>query len=156
MRVRAVAVVSSVATACAIVFAVVATGTGDRERAEASLFLERFQAIDIEDPLVERRERIEAIARSPISTEEIDAIRDACVAAHRTMIHAEDSSAAARAHFEQATAGNPGAHIPTEVQASIELALSESNDALERAREQLPRCEDRVRSLEVRFSRRRR
>lgn len=130
----------------------------DRSRNDALLFLDRYGELDVDDPVDDRRERVEALAAIPFSAGDVDRVRDTCVEAHRTLILAEDRGTEARAAFDRATAGGRVAEseIPTETRASIEAALAESNDALARAREQLPRCMSEARRLEVRYQQRRR
>jgi hypothetical protein len=123
-----------------------------RTRNEALLFLDRYEGIDLDDPLDERKQSIDALAALPLSSAEVAEVRDVCVEAHRTLIRAEEHSAAARADLEHATAdGQREEDIPTEVRAQIEAHLQSSNESLALARETLPRCMERVHQLEVRF-----
>ena len=152
MRARTLALGSILVAVGALVVLAFFMDRDDRSRNDALLLLDRYEGIDVDDPVEERRTRIEALAAIPLGDGTADRVRDACVEAHRLLIRAEDTSATARGLFAQATRGG-GAEddIPTAVRADIESALSESNDALTEARDRMPRCLSEMRTLEVRF-----
>lgn len=130
----------------------------DRTRNDALLFLDRYDDLDVDDAIEQRRPLVDDIAALPFSSNEVDGVRDHCVDAHRTLIVAEERGVEARALFDRATDGGrvPEGDIPTDIRASIEAALGESNDALERVRPLMADCDDRVRRLRTRFQPRRR
>ena len=127
---------------------------GDEQaRNEAMLFLDRFQEIDVDDPLEERRTAIQSIRDLALTDPSVVAARDACVTAHETMIEAEDQHAIANHLFVESTGA--GEHEPSaEVRAQIDSAIDHSNDAIERAPELFSRCNSAVNQLERRFHRR--
>ena len=158
MRARSLALLTIMVAVGALAVMFFFTRQDDRTRNDALLFLDRYQALDLDDPIEERRQRVDALDALPFASEEVERVRDACVGAHRTLIVAEERGAEARAIFERETDHGRIAEsdLPTEVRASIEAALSESNEALPRAREELRTCMDDARRLEVRFQPRRR
>ncbi|MDQ3037473.1 MAG: hypothetical protein M3Y87_34075 [Myxococcota bacterium] len=168
MRARNLVLLSSVVAAGAIAFVVLSSsgalesspfGGGDeRTRNDAMLFLARYDQLDVDDPIDQRRPLVESLEAMPFATPEVDRARDFCVDAHRALILAEERGIEARAAFDRASEGGriEEPDIPTETRASIESALTESNDALARAREQLPRCMREARDLGTRFRPRRR
>lgn len=157
MRLRTLATVTILVAVGALAAMLFLTRQDDRTRNDALLFLDRYEALDVDDPLETRRPLVEALAAMPFAAAEVDRVRDGCVEAHRTLILAEERGAEAREIFDRATEGGrvPEGDIPTEVRASIEAALSESNEALPRARAQLRECMDGARGLSVRFQPRR-
>lgn len=155
MRPRTLALVSILVAVGALAVFLFFASRDDSARNDALLFLDRYEGIDVDDPLEERRTRIEQLSRLPLANEEVDHVRDQCVEAHQLLIRAEDRSAEARAAFEEATSGGGDeSDIPTEIRASIEAALEESNTSLEEARGRMTLCMDGTRGLELRFSRR--
>lgn len=125
-----------------------------RARNEAMLFLDRYQVIEIDDPLEERRPLVEGLERLALSDAEVDRARDTCVEAHRSLLDAEERHAAAR-HELVTAMGEEGAEVPPDVAARIETAIDESNAAIERSPALFSSCYREVRALESRFHRRR-
>ncbi len=124
----------------------------ERTRNEAMLFLDRFEDVDVDDPLEERRAAIDEIRALALSDEDVLRARDACVQAHDALIEAEDQHASARHQLVEASPG--GAEVPPEVAERVEHAIDESGRAIERSRELFPRCTREVNALETRFHRR--
>src|SRR5690606_19721232 len=58
--------------------------------AEARMFLDRVEHLDLDDPLEERRRLVENLATMPLAHPEVAQARDLCVDAHRAMLEAED------------------------------------------------------------------
>lgn len=125
----------------------------ERTRNEAMLFLDRFEDIDVDDPLEERRTAIEEIRGLALSDEDVLRARNACVEAHDALIEAEDQHATARHELVEASHG--GAEVPPDVAQRVEHAIDESDRAIERSRELFPRCTREVHALETRFHRHR-
>jgi hypothetical protein len=153
MRARHIALVTLLAAVAALAFALLFSRGDGGTRNDALLFLDRYQVLDLDDPIEERRRTVEALATMPFAADEVRAVRDRCVEAHRTLIRAEERGAEARAIFERATDQGriSDDEISTDVRASIESALQESNESLPRARELLRTCMEDTRRLEVRF-----
>jgi hypothetical protein len=152
MRGRGLVLMSILVSVAAVAAIAFLANRDDRSRNDAMLFLDRYRWLDVDDPLEERRARVDALASIPLSSPEVGEVRDLCVSAHRTLIRAEEHSAAAREALAQATAGGAGEEsMPDEVRARIEADLATSDEAIALAREQLPRCLDRARRLELRF-----
>lgn len=155
MRPRTLALMSILAAVGALAVVLFFASRDDSARNDALLFLDRYDGIDVDDPLEERRERIGQLSRLPLPNDEVDRVRDVCIEAHQLLIRAEDRSAEARGAFDEATRGGIEENdIPTDTRVSIEAALEESNESLARAREQMPRCADGARDLRLRFARR--
>jgi len=131
--------------------ALVSLACEDRTRNEAMLFLTRYEALDLDAPLEERREAVADLRGLVLSTEDVRSARDACAEAYETEIRAEDQHAEATAQLLAASAGGAET-VPTEAAARIEAAIQQSQEAIERTRELFPRCEREARSLRSRFS----
>jgi hypothetical protein len=122
-------------------------------RNDAMLFLDRFDDIDVDTPLEERRTQVEAIRQLALTDETVLQTRDLCVSAHQALIDAEDQHALAR-HLLVESGGTTETDVPPEAAARISTAIDESNEAIERSRELFPRCTREVNALERRFHRR--
>jgi hypothetical protein len=123
----------------------------DRARNEAMLFLTRYDALDLDAPLEERREAVSNLRGLVLTNEAVVSARDACADAYDAEILAEDQHAAATAQLLEASAGG-AERVPTEAAARIEAAIQSSQEAIERTRELFPRCEREARALRMRFS----
>lgn len=140
---------------CAGVVAVLVTQCDDGSaRNEAMLFLDRYQVIELDQPVDERRPLVEALERLAIANTEVDHTRDACVEAHMGLIEAEERHATARHELVEAI-GHEGREVPPDVAARIDAAIEESNAAIERSPALFQICYREVRALESRFHRRR-
>lgn len=134
-----------------LVLCLLALGCEPDPRNDAHLFLDRVQHIDLDDPLEERRRRVESLATLPVSSEVVQSARDACVEAHRAIIEAEQASARARAVLDRYP---DEADIPVNERQDIEQDLRTSNRAMERSRDLFSRCHRMTRDLRVRYQRR--
>lgn len=123
----------------------------DRARNEAMLFLTRYDALDLDAPIEERRTALSALRGLTLSNEDVVSARDACVSAYDAEIRAEDQHADATALLLQASSGGADA-VPTEAAARIEAAIQESQEAIETTRRLFPRCEHEARALRVRYT----
>jgi hypothetical protein len=121
----------------------------ERTRNEAMLFLDRFEDVDVDDPLEDRRAAIEGIRGLTLSDEDVLRARNACVDAHEALIEAEDQHAAARHQLVVASHG--GSEVPPDIARQVEDAIDASDQAIERSRELFPRCTREVNALESRF-----
>lgn len=124
-----------------------ALGCEPDARNDANLFLDRVKRIDLDDPVEQRRELVDRLAALPLSAEEVQRARDACVEAHRTLLEAEDRHAQART----AVAGATESDIAITERQRIEQDIQASNRALERSRQLFPRCQRLTRDLELRY-----
>jgi hypothetical protein len=150
MRARTLIIASLLVAVGAFAVAALFASGDDRSRNDALLFLDRYEGLDIDDPIDQREPLVDGLARIPLSSERVRRIRDACVEAHRTLIRAEQRGADARAAFERATAGGRTDLTPEE-RSEIDGALADSEQALPVARERLGACMDDVRDLRLRF-----
>lgn len=153
MRIRPIALVSLLGIVAALAGVMLVSRREDAVRNDALLFLDRFDGLDIHDPLPSRRPLVDALASMPLASDEVDAVRRRCVEAHRTLLDAEEATARARALLDEASAGRRLEDVDLSVQAraEIESSIHASDAALERARHLFERCEDSVRRLRVRF-----
>jgi hypothetical protein len=125
----------------------------ERTRNEAMLFLDRYEDVDVDDPLEQRRAMIEDLRGLALSDEDVSRARNACVDAYTALIEAEDLHAAASAQVD--VVSRSGGDPPPDIQAQIEHDIEGSGAAIERSRELLPTCTREVNALETRFHRRR-
>jgi hypothetical protein len=130
-----------------------ATGCTDRERSEASLLVDRANAIDPYADADERRERVAALEALGLESTEARAVRDACVEAHGKLLEAEDASAQAKEVVAKAERGE--ATLTAEQAGDVGRTIERSNEALLTASELLPRCQARVAELASRHGLRR-
>ncbi|GAB4116559.1 MAG: hypothetical protein OHK0013_50130 [Sandaracinaceae bacterium] len=135
----------------ALALAPLTTACEDRTRNEAMLFLTRYDALDLDDPIEERRAAVAALRGLVVSSDEVRSARDACADAYEAEIRAEDRHAEATAELLRASGGGADT-VPTEAAARIEAAIQESQESIERTRELFPRCEREARALRLRFS----
>lgn len=125
----------------------------ERARNDAMLFLDRFEDIDVDDALEDRRTAIQAVHDLALTDTSVVAARDACVTAHEALIEAEDQHAIANHLFVESSSA--GEHdVPPEIAAQINAAIEHSDEAIARSRELFPRCTSAVSQLERRFHRR--
>lgn len=126
-------------------------GCEDRTRNEAMLFLTRYDALDLDAPIEERRAAVAALRDLVLTTEDVISARDSCAQAYEAEIRAEDQHAEATTQLLEASAGG-AENVPTEAAARIEAAIQSSQEAIEQTRELFPRCEREARALRLRFS----
>ncbi len=132
-------------------FSVGLVGCEDRTRNEAMIFITRYDALDLDAPIEERREAVTALRGLVLTSADVISARDACAEAYEAEIRAEDQHSEATTQLIQASAGG-AENVPTEAAARIEAAIQSSQEAIERTRELFPRCEREARALRLRFS----
>lgn len=138
-------------SAALALLALTLAGCEDRTRNEAMLFLTRYDALDLDAPIDERRAAVTALRDLVLTSEDVVSARDACAEAYEAEIMAEDQHAQATTQLLEASAGG-AENVPTEAAARIEAAIQSSQEAIERTRELFPRCEREARALRLRFS----
>lgn len=140
-----------------ILFCFVLPACSDHTGNEARLFLDRVERIDSDDPPERRRPRIEALAALALSSEEVTRARDVCLDAHRALLDAETRQAEARRELDRITANGANPHAPVEpaVGARIQKAIDDSERAIHRSRDLMPRCQDEVGELNRKYGSRR-
>lgn len=143
--------VSASSLALVLALGVISVACEDRTRNEAMLFLTRYEALDLDAPLEERRTTVASLRSLVLSSEEVRSARDACAEAYEAEIVAEDQHAEATAQLLAASGGGAET-VSTEAAARIEAAIQQSQEAIERTRDLFPRCEREARALRVRFS----
>ncbi|MEZ4336807.1 MAG: hypothetical protein R3B82_09285 [Sandaracinaceae bacterium] len=117
-------------------------------RNDATIFLDRVQRIDLDDPVAERRRNVESLASLPLSAPEVRRARDACVEAHQTILDAEGITSAARAEVERY---EDESQIPITARQRLEADIRRSNGLIERSRSLFDTCHRLTRDLEVRY-----
>ena len=135
-----------------LVLCSIAVGCEPDARNDANLFIDRIEVIDLDDPVEDRRERVDALAALPLASVEVQTARDACVEAHRAILEAEDLHARARAAVVDHA--DEGALSITERQ-RIENDIQQSNRAIARSRDLFSRCHRLTRDLDLRYRSRR-
>jgi len=126
---------------------------GNDARNDAVLFLDRVQQLDLDAPIQERERLVASLASLPLTSEEVQRARDACVEAHRTILEAESLHRSAREALVRAGADEEA--MPITERQRIERDIRQSNDAIERSRDLFTRCHRLTRGLETRYRRRR-
>ncbi len=121
-------------------------------RNDATIFLDRVQRIDLDDPIADRRRNVGSLASLPLSAPEVQRARDACVEAHQTIIDAETLTTGARAEVERY---EDESQIPITARQRIEADIRRSNGLIERSRALFDTCHRLTRDLEVRYRSRR-
>lgn len=122
-------------------------------RNEAMLFIDRFEDVDVDDPLEQRRAAIASIRGLALTDATVIATRDQCVTAHEALIEAEDQHDIAR-HMLVESSGAGEREVAPEIAAQINAAIEHSDEAIARSRELFPRCTRAMSQLERRFPRR--
>jgi len=130
-------------------------GCGDREENEARLFLDRIVDVDPEDPVEDRRGKIDAVAALVLRNADLIRVRDTCVSGHRALLTAEDEQGRAAHSLAALSDGDPEAQLPEAEAQRIRAAIQTSNRELARARELLTHCQQDVQALEHRYAKRR-
>ncbi len=132
--------------------------------AEARMFLDRYERLDMDDPLEERRRLVDNLRTMPLVHSDVTQARDVCVDAHDAILEAEDLRVEAVALLERCgpvCAGQPaGPEVDgTAEQLSARLELDQNmgraERALERSRGLFSRCHRETAALNTRYRRRR-
>jgi hypothetical protein len=118
--------------------------------AEARMFLDRFDRIDLDDPIEERQRLVDNLTNMPLAADEVRRVRDVCVDAHQSALEAETLQVRARD-----TVAQYEGTIPYEVGRGIERDIRGSGRALERSRTLFSRCLDMRARLERKYRSRR-
>jgi hypothetical protein len=119
--------------------------------AEARMFLDRLDALDLDDPVADRRRLLTSLENMPIADPEIAAARAVCADAHRTTLEAEELTERVRS----ALAEYPDERdIPPARRMRIETDLATSNRNIRRARPLFDRCNRERHQLDREYRRR--
>jgi len=135
-----------------LVLLALAPGCEPDARNDATIYLDRVQRIDLDDPVAERRRLVDSLASLPLSADEVVDARDSCVQAHRTILDAEEATRRARASLERYP---DESQIPAETRTAIESDIERSNRLIARSRPMFDTCHRLTRDLEVRYRSRR-
>lgn len=127
------------------------TACGPDERNEAQLFLDRYEALDVNvDDLAERRRRVDALERLVLSSERVIGAREACLAMHQALLEAEEQQAEARATLARLERAAESERTP-EATAEVDAAITRSMSATAQVRELRPACDEKLADLRARF-----
>ncbi len=131
----------------------VACDSDDRQRDEARRFLALYEQLDHRQPLAQRRAQVTDLAQLPLQAEVVVSARDACVAAHRALIAAEQSHEQAASELERLLAAGGGDDGPLDgvESAKVRTSIEQAEGALSAARSRFEPCESQTRSLSLRF-----
>lgn len=124
-------------------------GCEDHERNEAQLLMDRLDRIEEDSPLAVRQRELDGVRRLALSSNSVAQVRDSCVRAHEALLTAEREQQSAHAALDHATAA--GAQLPPTLATRISRAITRSDQAIARARELFPRCQEGTRGLSLRF-----
>ena len=130
--------------AAMILSSALACGARNSSRQEAQALLERISAVDLSAPHERRAQQVEALAKLPLASTELAAVRDACAKAHGGLLSAEREQAAARAALDRLAAAPE--RDQTQL-AAVAAQLSSAAGQLQAAQAALPTCETRARDL---------
>ena len=124
-----------------------------RLRAEARTFLKLYEAVHLSDQEAQRAARISALAAAPLSDENVRHARDLCVAGQRELLQQEQLQEANSSEIDRALASSKqGAPLDPSLVERLRAKVTESEQALRRAQDQLHACEAATRSLSLRFA----
>jgi hypothetical protein len=116
----------------------------ENAREQASDLLERISRLDPTASMDTRDAALRALSDAPVAAEDLRALRDACVSAHRGLLGAERSQAEVRTKLDQ---GKPEAEeLP-----ALESALASATAQLKSARTALDACEHQKREVTLRY-----
>lgn len=111
--------------------------------------LEKLNALNGEGTLVMRKQALDALNELPLREPVHARTRDVCRNAHLDLLNAESAQASARKSLDEATRrSQPGGEaLPAERGQAIALELERSNQALSRAKQGFPECEEATQKL---------
>ncbi len=144
-----------VAQFCLCAVLVLLSACDDAERNESLLLLSRYEMLDTEGPIEERRSALERLHSLPLVTARALQVRDTCWGAYNSVMMAEEHHAAAVQSFMAASQGG-GAPVTETERGRIDSLIGDSNRALERGRTLITECDRLVRSLRARYQPQRR
>lgn len=105
--------------------------------AEAILFLDRLDQVDLDDPVADRQRIVDNLAHMPLRDPQVRQVRAVCVDAHRSILEAEILHARAR----DVVGRYPDeADIPAAQRVSIQRDIDGSSRALARSERLIARC----------------
>ncbi len=126
-----------------------------RVRAEARTFLALYEATDHRAPIPERERKVQQMEQLVLSEEAVRAARDECVAAHKTLISAEQQNEHASVELDKVLAAKGGSEpLPPDEIARIRTEIQSAEGSLSDARKRFEHCETQARSLDLRFGER--
>jgi hypothetical protein len=129
-------------------------GCEDNSRAEATMFLDRVERLDLDGPMEERRRLVQSLASLPLSSEEVSSARDLCVDAHRAILDAEQSHQRARTHLaEMLEEHGTEAEMPITEKQRIGRDIRDADRALVRSRRLFTDCSRVTEELAQRYRR---
>ena len=124
----------------------------ERQRSDARAFLGLNGAVDYRSSEGEREKRVADLERLLLTDPSVMRTRDLCVSGHREMARQRQAQEANANEIDRVIAAKPdGSPLDSSVVARLQGKLSESEQGLERAREQLRTCEEQARALSLRF-----
>lgn len=137
--------------ACVLPLVFAALAGCDRQaesREEARALLEKLSTLSGEGSLVGRKAALDALQKMPLRDPAHARTRDVCHGAHSQLLEAEASQLSARQSLEEASPqAQPGGTLSAERSQAISLELAHSNDALTRAKQNFPVCEEATQKL---------
>jgi len=132
-----------------VVIALLASAAcGDDEANEARLLIDRIEGLGSPD-VVDRRRRVNALMRLPLTSPRVVEVQQACVPMHEALVRADEATAEAHIAVDELEAGDRSAGG----RAADALARSES--AVLEVRDRREACETLLAQLRTRYAPRR-
>lgn len=126
-------------------------GCGPSEQDEAISLVRRVDAIELDAPRAQRRERIETLKALPVSHESLRMLKEACASAHGDLLDAETQQDDAQQKLEVARRRYGHVGIPPIETQRIAAAVRGSEQDLAQAEALLPGCMRQVAALRLKY-----
>lgn len=126
-------------------------GCAPDPRADAKAFLTTLNAIDISASTEERGPQLARLRALEVKHPEVqDALRR-CLAAHDALIMAEEEQQRAQHALDAALAGSQGKKFSSQEAMRLNVMINRSSEGVARARTLFPACNQKARSLTLRY-----
>jgi hypothetical protein len=118
--------------------------------------VEHVRAIDIEDPTSKRKAQLRRLEELALPSEKLRDVQELCVRAHQALLSAEQRHEGAEKALAKAEQRAAEGDKPDETEtARIAGTVQQSRQALAKARELLPQCQQKTAKLAADLSGRR-
>jgi hypothetical protein len=126
--------------------------TDERQRRDARALLGLHKSVDYKASEGERAKRVADLEALLLADPDVRQTRDLCVSGHREVLRQAELQESHAVEIEKAVSARPdGTALDPATVAQLQQKLRTSDAALSAAHEQLMRCEDQVRALDLRF-----
>lgn len=129
----------------------VLTGCAPDLRVEAQRFLSTLDAIDTSSSPELRRPQLARLRALDVKHPDVqDALRD-CLAAHDALIMAEEEQQRAQRALDAALSGSQAKKFSSQEAMRLNMMINRSSESVARARTLFPACNQKARSLTLRY-----